>query len=358
MSDAGVGGTAADGPGVVAGSAPSGRLPASAPPASAPSGRLPASAPPASAPPARLPAGVTDPASLATALAGQDYLADEGLATAAYLTLALRRPLFLEGDPGVGKTAIAQAIAGLLEAPLIRLQCYEGIDASQALYDWNFPRQVLHLRSAEAAGRVAVTGDPDVAAQRLETELYDRRFLISRPILQALETTPSVLLVDEIDRADDEFEALLLEVLGDFTISVPELGTIRAVDPPVVVLTSNRTREVHDALKRRCYYHWVDHPDFDREVAIVRTRMPDVGVRLAREVVSAVQLLRDQDLLKPPGVAETLDWTEALVALGADHLDAARAAATLGSVLKFREDQQRARQLDVGDMVARAVRGV
>jgi MoxR-like ATPase len=300
----------------------------------------------------RLPAGVTDPATLSSRLAEVGYLADVGLATAAYLTLALRRPLFLEGDAGVGKTATAQALADVLGAPVIRLQCYEGIDAAQALYDWDFPRQILHLRTAEAAGR-APEVDPDV----LEAELYDRRFLIARPILQALETSPCVLLIDEIDRADDEFEALLLEVLSEFRLSIPELGTVTTDDPPVVVLTSNRTREVHDALKRRCYYHWVDHPGFDREVAIVRARMPGVGERLAREVVAAVQALREQDLLKPPGVAETLDWTEALVALGADHLDAERATATLGSVLKFREDQERARRLDVGDLVARAVVG-
>jgi MoxR-like ATPase len=273
-----------------------------------------------------LPDGVTSPADLATALASVGYLADEGLSTAAYLTLALRRPLLLEGDAGVGKTAVAHALAELLHVPLIRLQCYEGLDASQALYDWNFPRQVLHLRAAEVTGRADASPD---AAAALEDELYDRRFLVARPILRALETSPSVLLIDEVDRADDEFEALLLEVLSDTTVTVPELGTIRAVQPPVVVLTSNRTREVHDALKRRCYYHWVEHPSFDREVAIVRRRLPGVGERLAREVTSAVHVLREQDLLKPPGVAETLDWTEALVALGADHLDADRAAATL-----------------------------
>ena len=297
---------------------------------------------------ARLPAGVTDPASLAAALERHGYLADTGLATAAYLACTLRRPLFLEGDAGVGKTAVSQALAQLLGASLIRLQCYEGIDASQALYDWNFPAQILHLRAAEAAGQVAGT-------QELETQLYDRRFLVARPILQALETAPSVLLIDEVDRADDEFEALLLEVLSEFTISIPELGTIRAVQPPLVVLTSNRTREVHDALKRRCYYHWVDHPGFAREVAIVQARLPGVGERLAREVVTAVQALREQDLFKPPGVAETLDWTEALVALGADHLDADRATATLGSVLKFREDQERARAIDVAALVDRTL---
>ncbi|MCC5948489.1 MAG: MoxR family ATPase [Nitriliruptoraceae bacterium] len=335
-------------------------------------------APPPPPPPAaspRLPAGVTDPASLASALERTGYLPDEGLATAAYLALALRRPLFLEGDAGVGKTAIAQALATLCEGPLIRLQCYEGIDAAQALFDWNFPRQVLHLRSAEVAGRRSATapdGTPEAAsadadadagvaaaevAEALEAELYDRRFLVARPILQALETPRAVLLVDEIDRADDEFEALLLEVLSEFSVSIPELGTIRATEPPLVVLTSNRTREVHDALKRRCYYHWVDHPDFDREVAIVRTRLPGTGERLAREVTAAVHALRGQDLLKPPGVAETLDWTEALVALGADHLDAARATATLGSVLKFREDLERVRAMDVGDLVDRALTG-
>jgi MoxR-like ATPase len=301
--------------------------------------------------PTALPAGVSDPASLAGALEGHGYLADEGLATAAYLALRLRRPLLLEGDAGVGKTAVAQALAAVMGAPVIRLQCYEGIDASQALYDWNFPRQILHLRTAEAAGR-------DAPAETLEAELYDRRFLVARPVLEALETTPSVLLIDEVDRADDEFEALLLEVLSEFTITVPELGTIRATEPPVVVLTSNRTREVHDALKRRCYYHWVDHPGFDREVAIVRARLPQVGEHLAREVVAAVQAMREQELLKPPGVAETLDWTEALVALGADHLDAARATATLGSVLKFREDLERIRAMDVGAMVDRAITGI
>jgi MoxR-like ATPase len=307
--------------------------------------------------PPLLPAGVTDPAGLADRLRDHGYLADDGLATAAYLALALRRPLLLEGDAGVGKTAIAHALAATIDAPLIRLQCYEGLDASQALYDWNFPRQILHLRTAEAAGRVGADTDAIAAAAELEDELYDRRFLVARPILQALETTPSVLLIDEVDRADDEFEALLLEVLSEVTVTVPELGTIRATQPPVVVLTSNRTREVHDALKRRCYYHWVEHPTFEREVAIVRTRLPGVGERLAREVTAAVHHLRGQDLLKPPGVAETLDWTEALVALGADHLDADRAAATLGSVLKFREDLERVRQLDVTQMILRAATG-
>ncbi|MFC6882980.1 MULTISPECIES: AAA family ATPase [Actinomadura] len=273
------------------------------------------------------------PDELAERLDRHAYLSDDGLATACFLALRMGRPLFLEGEAGVGKTELAKTLALVLGAPLIRLQCYEGLDASQALYDWDFPRQLLHLRAAEAAG-VA-----DVA--RLEGELYDRRFLLARPLLQALETAPSVLLVDEVDRADDEFEAFLLEVLSDFTISVPELGTIRAERPPVVVVTSNRTREVHDALKRRCLYHWLEHPSFDREVAIIRRRLPDAADRLAGQVARAAQRLRTADLLKPPGVAESLDWTEALVALGVRDLDPDTAARTLGTVLKYREDQQR-----------------
>ncbi|WP_435799904.1 AAA family ATPase [Streptomyces canus] len=265
------------------------------------------------------------------------YLVDDGLAVACFLALRLHRPLFCEGDAGVGKTALAAALAEALGAPLIRLQCHEGIDASQALYDWDFPRQLLHLRAAEAAGAVD--------ADRLEGELYDRRFLIARPLLRALETCPSVLLIDEIDRADDEFEAFLLELLSEFSVTIPELGTVRAQVPPVVVLTSNRTREVHDALKRRCLYHWFDHPDFARELAIVRRRLPGVSQRLAEQVTALVQTLRSEDLLKPPGVAETIDWAEALDALGASEVDAELAVATLGSVLKYREDAERARGL-------------
>ncbi|MDT0478752.1 AAA family ATPase [Streptomyces doebereineriae] len=265
------------------------------------------------------------------------YLVDDGLAVACFLALRLHRPLFCEGDAGVGKTALAAALAEALGAPLIRLQCHEGIDASQALYDWDFPRQLLHLRAVEAAGTVD--------ADRLESELYDRRFLIARPLLRALETCPSVLLIDEIDRADDEFEAFLLELLSEFSVTVPELGTVRAQVPPVVVLTSNRTREVHDALKRRCLYHWFDHPDFARELAIVRRRLPGVSEKLAEQVTSLVQTLRSADLLKPPGVAETIDWAEALDALGAREVDAELGLATLGSVLKYREDAERARGL-------------
>ncbi len=276
---------------------------------------------------------VTSPVHLAERLDVQGYLADEGVSTAAYLALTMGRPLFCEGDAGVGKTALAAAMAGVLDAPLIRLQCYEGLDAAQALYDWDFPRQLLHLRAAEAAG---VTD-----AGRLEAELYDRRFLVARPLLQALETTPSVLLVDEVDRADDEFEAFLLEVLSDWTISVPELGTIRAETPPFVVVTSNRTREVHDALKRRCLYHWLEHPGFAREVAIIRRRLPDVTEALAAGVARVAAAARSEDLLKPPGVAESLDWAEAMLALGARDLDLDRAAASLGAFLKYREDQER-----------------
>jgi MoxR-like ATPase len=287
-----------------------------------------------------------DPQGLAIALEATGYLPDEGLSTAAFLALRMHRPLFLEGDAGVGKTSLAQALAQVLGAREIRLQCYEGIDAAQALYDWDFPRQVLHLRAAEAAS--ATAGRPDAA--ELERSLYDRRFLIARPILQALEHAPSVLLIDEIDRADDEFEAFLLEVLADNAVTIPELGTIRAETPPLVVLTSNRTREVHDALKRRCLYHWVAHPSFEREVAILRSRLPHVAERLAREVAAAVRSMREADLLKPPGVAESLDWAEALYVLGAQRLDPERAAATLGAVLKYQEDAIRIRDTVLAEL--------
>ncbi len=283
------------------------------------------------------------PLDLHTRLDAAGYLADEGTATAAFLAVRMRRPLFCEGDAGVGKTSLAGALAAVLGAPLVRLQCYEGIDATQALYDWDFPRQILHLRAAETAGVV------DAAA--LERDVYDRRFLLRRPLLQALETAPSVLLIDEVDRADDEFEAFLLEFLSEFTISIPEVGTIRAEEPPVVVLTSNRTREVHDALKRRCLYHWLEHPAYDREVAILRRRLPDVTERLAGRVARAAAALRgDPDLVKPPGVAETLDWTEALLQLGARDLDPDLAAATLGALLKYREDVELVRARGLGEL--------
>ena len=294
-----------------------------------------------------------DPAGLARMLAGAGYFADQGVATAAYLALSLPRPLFLEGEAGVGKTSLAHALAAVVGADLLRLQCYEGIDASQALYDWDFPRQLLHLRAAESSGTAHGAADAD----RLEAEVYSRRFLLARPLLAALETSPAVLLVDEVDRADDEFEAFLLEVLSDYTVTVPELGTVRAEVPPVVVVTSNRTREVHDALKRRCLYHWVEHPEFDREVEIVRARVPEASADLAAQVARAVAVLRAEDLLKPPGVAETIDWTQALVALGAERLDAGTATATLGAVLKYREDQLHARKLDVQQMIAAAMTG-
>ncbi len=286
----------------------------------------------------------SSPGELRQALQATGYLADEGISTAAYLALAMDRPLFTEGEAGVGKTALATALAQATGRPLYRLQCYEGLEASQALYDWDFPRQMLHLRAAEAAG---LTDDPD----KLEASLYDRRFLVARPLLQALEDAPSVLLIDEIDRADDEFEAFLLEMLSDFTITIPEIGTIRATTPPLVVLTSNRTREVHDALKRRCLYHWLDHPTYEREVAILRARLPQITEQLAADVALATGRLRQADLLKPPGVAEAMDWATALHVLGAREIDPERAAATLGAVLKYREDADRIKTLGLAALL-------
>jgi MoxR-like ATPase len=290
-------------------------------------------------------AAPTSPSELSAAIERTGYLPDEGIATAAFLALRMHRPLFCEGEPGTGKTALATALASALGVQLIRLQCHEGIDAGQALYDWDFPRQLLHLRALEATG-----GTNDV--QEAEASLFTRRFLLARPLLRALEASPCVLLVDEIDRADDEFEAFLLEVLSEHAVSIPELGEIRASTPPLVVLTSNRTREVHDALKRRCLYHWLDHPDLSREVAILRSRLPDVSARLAEQVAVAVRRLRGMELLKPPGVAESLDWTAALVALGRDELDAAAAALTLGAVLKYREDADRVREAGLAVLLA------
>ncbi|MEU7872048.1 MoxR family ATPase [Dactylosporangium sp. NPDC049140] len=277
------------------------------------------------------------PAALAARLADVGYLADEGLAMAGFLALRLGRPIFLEGDAGVGKTAFAAALAEAAGVELIRLQCYEGLDASQALYDWDFPRQVLHLRAVETAAR------GELSADELEADLYDRRFLLARPLLQAVERAPCVLLVDEVDRADDEFEAYLLELLADAAVTVPELGRIVAEVPPVVVVTSNRTREVHDALKRRCLYHWVAHPTPEREAAIVRTRLPGIGERLAARVAEATARLRALDLVKPPGVAEAIDWAAALRALGLP----APGVETLGVVLKVREDIELVRAADV-----------
>jgi MoxR-like ATPase len=283
-----------------------------------------------------------NPEEVADALDTVGYLADAGVATAAFLALAMGRPLFLEGDPGVGKTALARALAQITGSELVRLQCYEGIDSSQALYDWNFPQQILHLR---AAGDQAGTAE-------LEASLYARRYLIARPILRALEHHPSVLLIDEIDRADDEFEAFLLEVLAENAITIPELGTIRAEVPPLVVLTSNRTREVHDALKRRCLYHWVAHPDFAREVEIIHRHLPDVPEQLAREVATAAGRMRELGLLKPPGVAETVDWAQALLMVGVDRLDDESAAATLGAVVKYHEDELRVRREVIPELTA------
>ena len=285
-----------------------------------------------------LPPGVSHSRDLQERLRKRDYLADEGLSTAIFLALKLGRPLFLEGEAGVGKTEVAKVLSRILDTPLIRLQCYEGIDVYQAVYEWDYARQLLHIRATEALG---TEEDPE----HLERDLYNREFLVARPLLQALEhrgENPPVLLIDEVDRSDDEFEAFLLEILSDFAVTIPELGTIQADRPPVAVLTSNRTREVHDALKRRCLYFYIEHPSFEREVEIVRLRVPEAEERLARQVAAAVERLRTMDLYKPPGVAETLDWTEALVALGAKELDETIVRATLGSVLKYREDQQRA----------------
>ncbi len=290
----------------------------------------------------------TDPAGLRAALEESGYLADHGIATAAFLADALHRPLLLEGEAGVGKTALATALARARGVDLIRLQCYEGIDAAQALYDWDFPRQVLHLRAAEVGA--AVTNEFNL--DRVENELYSERFLVARPILTALRTPGSVLLIDEIDRADDEFEAFLLEALSDFAVTIPELGRIRAEIPPLVILTSNRTREVHDALKRRCLYHWVEHPSLEREVAILRRRLPGVTAQLAGQVAAAVGRLRNADLLKPPGVAESIDWAMALQALGCRELDPQSAAMTLGAVLKYREDTDRVVAAGLSSLVA------
>jgi MoxR-like ATPase len=287
------------------------------------------------------------------ALAAHDYLADEGLATAVFLALRLRRPLLLEGEAGVGKTEVAKTLARWTGSELIRLQCYEGIDLSQAAYEWDYSRQLLHLRSAEATGAAA-----SASTEALEDELYHERFLVRRALLRALdhgEGPPPVLLIDELDRADDEFEAFLLEILSDYAITVPELGRFAASVPPIVVITSNRTRDLHDALKRRCLYHWVEHPDFDREVAIVGLRAPEVSVQLARQVAAAAAAVRQLGLYKPPGVAETIDWASALAMLGRDELTAATLDATLGTVLKYREDQERVRAHGLEALIDEAV---
>jgi len=274
-------------------------------------------------------------------LSAQNYLADRGLATAVFLSLRQNRPLLLEGEAGVGKTELAKSLSNWADGDLIRLQCYEGIDSNQAVYEWDYARQLLHLRTAEASGRTK-----DVSTDVLEGELYDERFLIRRPLLQALSIKndpPPVLLIDEIDRADDEFEAFLLEILSEYSITIPELGTYRSEVKPIVVITSNRTRDLHDALKRRCFYHWVEHPDVEREIEIIRIRAPKVSLLLAEEVSKAAAFLRGMDLYKPPGVAETIDWAEALVTIGVDDLDEDSVDGTLGTLIKYREDQERVR---------------
>jgi len=292
-------------------------------------------------------------AEVAEGLSSFGYLASEGLATALFLSLSLQRPLFLEGEPGVGKTEVAKTLSAWTGGRLIRLQCYEGLDASQAVYEWDYTRQLLHLRTAEATGR-AGSADERV----LEDEMYDERFLVKRPLLQAVshhDDVPPVLLIDEVDRADDEFEAFLLEILSDYAVTVPEIGRFEAEVPPRVVITSNRTRDVHDALKRRCLYHWVDHPGFEREVAIISARAPGVDDRLARQVAAAVEQFRALGLYKPPGVAESIDWAVALGRLGSTELTEATLDATIGAVLKYREDQARVGDQGISELLERAV---
>jgi len=271
--------------------------------------------------------------SLQSALRERNYIAERGLATSLYLALKLGRPLFLEGEAGVGKTEVAKIMASLLETKLIRLQCYEGLDVHHAVYEWNYTRQMMHIRLHEASGEKAS-----------EAELFGPEFLLRRPLLEAIEQSkvkPPVLLIDELDRSDDEFEAFLLEVLSDFQITIPEIGTIKTPNPPVVVITSNRTREVHDALKRRCLYYWIDYPSFDKELEIVQTKLPQAADKLAKQVTGFVQELREMDLYKLPGVAETLDWTSALVALDQKELDPIIVDETLGAVLKYQDDVEK-----------------
>jgi MoxR-like ATPase len=311
----------------------------------------------------RLPSSIDD---LQQSLAAQHYIADRGLAVSSFLALKLGRPLFLEGEAGVGKTEVAKALAAALDAELIRLQCYEGLDVGHAVYEWDYARQLLEIRLLEAAhalDRDAArgAGAEDVVAPA-RAHLFSEAFLIKRPLLRALESAgrrPTVLLIDEIDRADEEFEGYLLELLSDFQVTIPELGTIRATAPPIVVLTSNRTREVHDALKRRCLYLWIDYPDFEKELRIVSTRLPSASRQLAEQVTAFVQELRRVELYKVPGVSETLDWAAALVALDQERLDPAVIDDTLGILLKYHEDVQAVRGARAGEVLSRALaRGV
>jgi MoxR-like ATPase len=268
-----------------------------------------------------------------TLLSTGHYVADRSLATALFLALRLRRPLFLEGEAGVGKTEIAKVLAETLQRRLVRLQCYEGLDVAAAVYEWNYARQMVEIRLAEAAG--------DRSRESLGSDIYSERFLIKRPLLQAIEsdgTGAPVLLIDELDRTDEPFEAYLLEVLSDFQITIPELGTLKAAEPPIVIITSNRTREIHDALKRRCFYHWVDYPDAARELEILRVKVPRADAELSRQVVGFVQKLRKQDLFKLPGIAETIDWTEALIQLDRVALDPKAVDDTIGVLLKYQDD--------------------
>ena len=282
-------------------------------------------------------------------LADHRYIADRSLAVSIYLSLALGKPLFLEGEAGVGKTEVAKVLAAGLSRRLIRLQCYEGLDVGHALYEWNYAKQILHIRLAE--------GRAGEGAGAVEREIFGPEFLVKRPLLQAIDDHadgPAVLLIDEIDRADEEFEAFLLEILSDFQVTVPEIGTFAAKHPPVVIVTSNRTREVHDALKRRCLYYWIDYPDLEREVAIVESKVPGVGGRLAREACAYVAALRSEQFFKHPGIAETIDWASALVALGRGELDEQTVAETIGCVLKYQEDVRRAREANPSARLERA----
>ena len=292
---------------------------------------------------------MTSVSDLQQGLSQQHYVADRAVAVSLFLALKLQRPLFLEGEAGVGKTSLAAAIAATLETDLIRLQCYEGLDITHAVYEWDYARQILELRILDAAGGI------DRAAAR--QELYSDQFLIKRPLLQAIDparTRPAVLLIDEIDRADEEFEGYLLELLSEFQITIPELGTIRAAEPPLVILTSNRTRDVHDALKRRCLYQWIDYPSFDKELAIVKQRVPQAAAQLATQVTRVVQQLRQRELYKVPGVSETIDWAASLAALDRATLDTASADETLGVLLKAREDIDAIRGGVLAELVARA----